>query len=346
MYVISCKTSVPMEITETTTTETIETTEEKVATETTVANTDNYPDKTYMLKLADVVTPDDPLTLGLIELKEQVEKRTNGNFKMEVFPSGQLGESDDVDDQIRMGAEIASITDIGRLSSKVPEIAVLNGPYLVNDISEFESLFNLDFYKEILQKLENEHNMKILAFNFYQGERNMLTKVPIYKPEDLNGLKIRTIGTDIWLSTVKAMGAEPVSMPWSEAYNGIQQKVIDGVEVQHAAAVGSRLYEVAGYYSKTGHIQLITALVINPDVFYGLPEEYQEILIEESKKAGDYTTSITLKNTSDYEKIMQDNGMELIEPDIELFKQATEKVYDELGLGDLKDLVDTALGSN
>src|SRR5690606_8632279 len=139
---------------------------------------------------------------------------------------------------------VAVISDAGRLANMIPEIGILAAPYVADDYEEANKIVDSDLFKSWGDELAEKHNLQIISFNWYQGERHLLTNKLIETPEDLKGVQLRTPGTPVMLETIKAMGASPVGMPWAEVYPGIQQGVIDGAEAQHPATYGANLHEV------------------------------------------------------------------------------------------------------
>lgn len=296
--------------------------------------------ETYKLNVGMVVTQNDPMFKGAEEFKKNVEKRTNGNVIIEIFPSSQLGDTKDMQEQVRMGSNVAVITDAARLAEVVPEIGILAAPFVVDNFDEARKLVISSLFKGWTDQLAEKENLRVLSFNWYQGARHLLTNKPIKAPADLNGLRIRTIGATVFTESIKAMGATPTPLAWAEVYPGIQQKVIDGAEAQHPAVVGARLYEVIKYITKTGHFQLITGLVCSESWFKKLPKNYQSILLEEALKAGDYASKMTIDGLGGNEAEMKKAGVTISEVDKTPFIKNCEVVYEKLGFKELKTKVD------
>ncbi|WP_171904611.1 C4-dicarboxylate TRAP transporter substrate-binding protein [Sporolituus thermophilus] len=301
-------------------------------------------DKTYTLKIHMVINEQDPVYLGYSEFKKGVEARTNGKVKVELYPNGVLGNDEDLLQQAMMGGNVAVNSDAGRLGVWVPEIGILLAPYLTDSVPEMQKLVKSDLVKKWTTDLSQKKGLTVLSFNYYTGSRNLVTKKPINGPEDLDGLKIRTPGAPVWQETVKAMGASPVVLPWTETYPAFEQGVIDGAEAQDPATYGARLYEVGKYITKTGHIQLWNCLVVGTKWFEQLPKEYQQILIEESVKAGDFTTNKLLSGQKELEAKMAAAGAVIKEIDTKPFKQKTEAVYTKLNYQELRKEVNKLLG--
>lgn len=304
---------------------------------------DQNDDKTYVLKVGMVVTEQDPMYLGAMELKKNVEERTEGRLEVEVYPSSQLGDTKDIMEQAKMGANVAAISDAALMSEIVPEIGVLAAPYVVDNYEEAEILVTSDLFKEWYENVSSS-GYRVLSFNWYQGARHFMTNTPVETPEDLNGLRIRTPGSPIFTDSINAMGANATSLAWGEVYPGLQQKVIDGFEAQYPAIVGARLFEISKYIAKTEHFQLMSPLVIGNEFFESLPEDIQQILLEEAEKAGKYASEQTLNGLAENEEEMKSQGVTVMEVDITPFKEASKSVYEKNNLVEAKAQVDTLLG--
>ncbi|WP_234417360.1 MULTISPECIES: C4-dicarboxylate TRAP transporter substrate-binding protein [unclassified Lysinibacillus] len=309
------------------------------------SSTEASSDKVYTLKINTALAATDPIYQGLEEFKEQVAEKTNNQVVIEIYGNGALGDDSDVLEQAKVGANVAVLVDAGRLAELVPEIGILSAPYIVDSYEEGNKVAQSDLFKGWSDKLATEHNLQILSFNWYQGDRHFLTNKKIEKPADLKGLKIRTPGATVWTETISAMGASPAGMAFSEVYPGIQQGVIDGAEAQHPASYGANLHEVVKYITKTSHFQLITGIVAGADWMAELPEEYQKIVYKEALKAGEEASENTIALLADFESKMKDAGVEVNEVDIEPFKQLTESVYYKIdGYAELREEVNKILG--
>ena len=297
-----------------------------------------FAEKTHVLKVSSVLNDKDPIILGLLEMQKAVAERSNGRLAIEVYPSSQLGSTDDSQEQAKMGANVAVVTDAARLADIVKEIGILGAPYIVDDYKGALKLVKSDVFKSWAAKLE-PHGYKSLSFNWYQGTRHFMGNKPLTTQEEMRGVRTRTPGSPVWRESVAAMGATPVDISWAEVYPGMQQKVIDAFEAQYPAIVGASLFEVAKVVSKTGHFQLMTGLVCGKKFFDSLPEDLQVILLEEAEKAGDYATEMTASKLSEYEEMMKGQGVTFLDVDIAPFKAAVEPVYEKLGLTEARKRV-------
>lgn len=291
----------------------------------------------YTLSVNTALTQDDPLYKGLEAFRDNVSERTNGTVEIKIFPSSQLGKDEDVLEQARAGAPVAVVVDGGRLAVFQKEFGVLGAPFLASGYDGIRKVVTSDLFEEWVAGLHDSSGLQVLSFNWWQGERHLLTKKPITGTADLAGVRMRTPGAPVWMETIRAMGATPTPMGWTEVYSALQQGVIDAAEAQHPATRGAKLDEVVTHITKTGHINLITGLVGSAAWFDSLPAETQVIIREEALKAGDIASYGTQDALAGIEKELTEKGVIITEIDTAPFKEATAPVYDLLGYGDLRD---------
>ncbi|MEJ8572963.1 C4-dicarboxylate TRAP transporter substrate-binding protein [Microbaculum marinum] len=300
---------------------------------------------TYTLRFNHVLGPSEPYHQGFTNWAERVAERTDGGLKIEVFHSAQLGVEEDIIEQIRQGANIGQNTDSARLGNYVPGIAVVNGPYFVSSMEEAFSLADSPTMQEWQQELAEEHGIKVVCFDWVQGFRHFFTNTPIRTPEDLSGQRIRTPPAPIWQESIRALGAEPVAMNFTDIYPGLQQKAVDGAELVYPNITAANMHEVLEYANETGHILLVNFQVVSSDWFDKLPEDYQTALVEECRTAGQETSATIADAVEKAKATVAERGMTIVDDvDMDAFRQAGEKAYEVLGLTDAKNKVQAELG--
>lgn len=290
----------------------------------------------YSLNLSTSQPTTDPLVIAMTGAEKRIEERTDGKVEITIYPSSQLGEDNDVLEQIRNGAPIAVLVDAGRLAPFLPELGILSAPYLVNDYSEYAAITDSPVYKDWTDQLAETSGIRLLNYNWFQGTRQTFTNKPINKPADLSGVRVRTIDAPIWVASVEAMGATPAPMAWSEVYSALQLGAIDGAEAQLTGAYGIRLHEVAKNVAFTNHIQLFTGLATSQTWWDSLPEDLRAIVDEELKRAGDEATRMTVEKLAEVQAEMEAAGVTFNEVDIAAFRKATEGVYEKTGLSEAR----------
>lgn len=291
----------------------------------------------YQLNINTALATTDPLYKGLEAFQANVAEASGGRLEVNLYPNSQLGPDEDVLEQARAGAPVAVVVDGGRLAVFQNEFGVLGAPFLASGYDGIRKVVTSDMFEDWVDNLREASGHQILSFNWWQGERHLLTNKEVNGPADLNGVRMRTPGAPVWMETISAMGATPTPMPWGEVYSAIQQNVIDGAEAQLPAIVGANLDEVVTHITKTGHINLITGLVTSAAWFDSLPEDLQVIVREEALKAGDIASYGTQDSLDQIEADLTAKGIVIAEIETEPFREATAGVYDKLGYGELRD---------
>ncbi|MFC6489421.1 C4-dicarboxylate TRAP transporter substrate-binding protein [Nitratireductor sp. GCM10026969] len=296
------------------------------------------------LRIGTVLAPNDPMGQGLEKFSQEVEEATDGAVVVEVFHNSQLGDTTEMLDQARANANVGTVTDVARLSSFVPSLAIMSAPFLFDAYEDADTFALSDEYLAWGEELKEKAGLVMLASNWYQGARHLLTNVPVESPEDLSGLRMRTIGAPIWIETIRAMGAEPTPMPWGEVYSALQLGTLDAAEAQPTAIWGAKLHEVVEHVTKTAHIQLVTALVVGADTWDQISPEHQEIVRELAIENGRYASQLTIEQGEEALENVAEAGVSIDEIDRTPFKEAVAGVYTKLDLEDEAATVRNILG--
>ncbi|MDR1349346.1 MAG: C4-dicarboxylate TRAP transporter substrate-binding protein [Zoogloeaceae bacterium] len=295
------------------------------------------------LKVSTVLVESDPVYKGLELFRDNVKKRTNGDVEVQIFPSSQLGSDEDVIEQARLGTNVGVITDSGRLSAYNKDFGIFAGPYFIRSTDEIEKVVNTPTYKELAAKLQPQ-GLRLLSFNWFQGERHLFTKIPATKPADLTGVRIRSMGNPVANATMTCLGGKPVTSPWAEAYQSLENNVYDAVEVHYSAALGASIPEVTKYLEKTGHFFLMTGLLISQKWFDSLSTDYQKIIDEEAHNGARHTMELNIAKAEEFEKELVAKGLTISQIDKQAFIDACKDVYKDLGYAELKARIDKELG--
>lgn len=299
--------------------------------------------KSYVLKLSTQLNDTSPMVKGFYQLAETIKTKSGGRLVIEVFPSAQMGSDEDVIEQALMGVNVAVLTDGGRMGNYVKEFGIIGMAYFADSYEDILKIVKSDTFDRWEKQLVDE-GIRILSFNWYDGPRHFLTNTPINSPADLKGLRIRTPGAPAWSESIAALGATPIAMPWGEAYSAIQSKAIDGCEVQDTSLMGARTFEVTKYRAKTSHFQLVNGLIVGEAWFTQLPEDLQQLLVAETKAAGQENAKLVQQEINAIEAKLPEYGMISNSPDLAPFKEAAEAAYVKLGFVDLRARIYSEMG--
>ncbi|MFZ4405707.1 MAG: C4-dicarboxylate TRAP transporter substrate-binding protein [Paracraurococcus sp.] len=259
---------------------------------------------------------------------KNVATRTNGRVVIELFPGEQLGSGRDVNEMIRQGANVMNITDPGYLSDFVPDVGILNGPYLVDSFDQFGRLLDSDWYRVSVDQAMQKAGFRLIMMGGYFGARHMIAEKPIRRPADLAGMTVRVPPNQMWIETFRSLGARPTTVQWSEIYNALQQNVVQAAEAPYGSLWGARLQEVRKVISTTGHFQAMVAWPMNNGYFNRLPAEVRTMLLEEGTRAQHEQTRLTREQEAGFIARFRGAGVEIVSDlDIAAFREASAPTY-------------------
>jgi TRAP-type transport system periplasmic protein len=260
----------------------------------------------------------------------RIAERTGENFHIQTFPSEQAGNERQMLDAIILGNLDICKTSTGVISNIVPEFGVFDLPYVFRDLNHMMAVIKGKVGQELSAKLE-ARGVKVL-FWMEQGTRSFYTtSKPIKTPDDLKGLKIRTIQSPVMFDTINTLGASATPMGFGELYLALKSGVVDGAENAPDAIWYAKQHEVTKYFSVTNHFRTPVMVVMNKAKFDALPAEYKEIVMETARETQDWAGSLYSRVSDELLASLRKAGMTIIEPNEEPFRKAVEPVYAKHG---------------
>ena len=282
----------------------------------------------HTFRLAHVTSDKEPLQAAMEEFVKNVESRTGGRVGIEIFANAQLGSNPEVFEQVRAGAPIITVSDPGYLSDFIADFGVLGGPYLMEDPLDFQKIVDSNLYADMKNRLRTEAGIELPSLNWLFGSRHMLSDRPISNPDDIAGMTFRTPPNIMWVETFTAMGARPTQVAWAEVYSALSTGVVDGAEAPLPSIYGAKLHETKKVISLTGHFKGFTGLMMNADVFAGLPADIQDIINDEAVKTGAFMTNLMLDSQEEWISKLEAEGVTFNRNvDVEAFQEITAEVY-------------------
>lgn len=282
-----------------------------------------------------------------------VADRTGGDIEVQVFPASQLGSERDMVEGLQLGTLEMTLTSTGPMGNFVPQVKLFNLPFLFKDRESCYRVLDGEIGTQIAD-LFPAVGIRSLGW-FENGFRNITnSKRPINTPEDMAGLKIRVMEDDVFILTMKALGASPLPMAFGELYTALEQKTVDAQENPLAVIHSSRFFEVQKHLAMTGHFYSPAVLLISDITWKTLSPEQQKILTEAAAEARTYEREISLKADQELEAACAKEGMEVTNPDKAPFAAAVASVYTEpsvvkaIGGGDAEagqKLIDAAIAA-
>jgi tripartite ATP-independent transporter DctP family solute receptor len=259
--------------------------------------------------------------------KGLVEGATSGNVAVKVFPASQLGNERELIEGTKIGTIQMSFVS-GAMAGFYKKAMVLDIPYLFSSGPVAWKVLDGQFGQDMAADILKETGMRVLAFG-ETGFRNFTnSKLQIKSPADMKGLKIRVMETPVYVNMVKALGAAPTPIAWSETYTALQQKVVDGEENPVATIMQAKLYEVQKYMILDGHSYGVDFFLINEKFYQSLPKETQQIVKSAAVSAALVGRGIQTLNSATGISEVQTKGMQVYSPtaaERAQFKAATQK---------------------
>ena len=268
-----------------------------------------------------------PHQAGFEKISEILEKETNGRAKLEIFPSSQIASEEEAIEMVKLGVIGSTPASSGGLSRFVPEVDLFNLPFIFDSLGHFYEVLDGPIGDEITKKIEQKLDCIVLGW-WFSGIRNTWnSEKPIYTPKDLEGMKIRVIGSSIVLDTFNAFGAQATNMSFGELYSAIQQGVLDGAECDHIDLLVEKFYEVTKYVSYTEHLYLSVALIFSNKQFKKLPEDVQMALLKAGQESIKTQRNAMESKTREALIELQKKGLVFNTVDKKLFREKAQIVY-------------------
>ncbi len=299
--------------------------------------------KSVTMYIAGTSGASDTQSMGHFELEKRLEAASAGFFNVEVKIGAVMGETDDVTEQAREGVPVLNATDPGRIASFVPEYGTIQMPYIFPDGTYLNKVMDTQLYKKWEKDFEAK-GIKLVTSNCFSGARSWITNKPIRTPADLKGMKIRTIGSDLFVKSINAMGAIATAVPWGETYQAIEQRAVDGAEAQIPGIYAMRFYEIAKFVSLSEHFLLIGSMVTGTKFFYSLPIKYQTMLMTQAYETYRDNQDVLKTKSAEFIKEMEGKGVTFVKIDKKPFVDAVQPVYAALGYTELRKQLYAEMG--
>ena len=249
---------------------------------------------------------------ALLKFEDLVEAGSNGKIDVQVFPSSQMGPDREIIEGVQTGVLEMAIPPSSFFAGWDPAFAVIELPYMYASKDIAYEVLDGDAGAEMLARVENQG---LVGLGWLElGVRNVTNNVrPVATPEDLEGVKLRTMKVPAHVATFETLGANPTPMNFGEVYSALQQGVIDGQENPLAIITSQRFYEVQKYLSTTAHVFAVYMPVISKPFFEGLSAEHQQLVRESMAAARSYQAElVAAEDTAQLEEIRA-AGVEVLE---------------------------------
>ncbi len=267
--------------------------------------------KTYTLRVATYAGADHPVSKSVEYFKENIERESNGQIKVQHFPNNQLGPEAVVIDQVKRGTVQMAITG-SQIRKDEPNIGLSDAPYLISSWEQARAVYDDEGKAILTGNYEQKTGVKIMAY-FVNGFREISANKPISSIKDLSKLKLRIPDNEIHVHLFEALGSNNVMMPLSEVYNALETHMIDGQENPYSTILASGFYEVQSDILESRHMFAISPVLVNGKFYNKLTPELQELLTQWVAKTEEYNWKISEEDDEASKKTLQEKGLKVHE---------------------------------
>jgi tripartite ATP-independent transporter DctP family solute receptor len=275
---------------------------------------------------ADVHPADYPTVQAVNYMGKLLRDQTKGRLGVRVYPSGTLGTEKDNIEQLKLGALDMMRINVGPLNSVVPETTVTVLPFVFRSTEHMRKVLDGPIGDEILAAMESQG---LVGLAFYDsGARSFYSKKPIRTVADAKGLKVRVQQSDLFVSMIEALGANPTPMPYGEVYTALKTGIVDAAENNWPSYESSRHFEAAKYYSLTEHSLAPEVLVFSKKIWDGLSKEDQALIRKAARDSVPYMRKLWDEREVKARKAVETAGSQVVAiPNRQEFIDAMKPVY-------------------
>jgi len=268
--------------------------------------------------------------IALEKFKKDVEEKTGGKVTVELYPNAQLGSDRQAIEGISIGTLEMAVVGGSSLLTLDDRMTIMDLPFIFKTREAAHKAYD-EFLTEEFNKYLDRHDILIL-FSGELGYRHITnSRKSIQKPDDLKGLKIRTMENPLHVETFKLLGANPTPVAFSELYTALQQGTVDAQENPIGVIVTSKLYEVQKFTSLTGHIYTTAPFIVSKSYWNRLPADIRKAISDVAEETKPYQRDVIEKQNAEFLGELDKAGLkinDLSPADKQVFIDLCKPVYD------------------
>lgn len=267
-----------------------------------------------------------PQGLAAKRFAELVKAKTQGRVTIHTYGSGKLGSDPQMQSSVQGGTLEMMTGPTSNLVGSIKEFGVFDLPYLFANYKEVDAVLDGSVGKMLLDKLDA---LNLVGLSYQENGFRHITnsRRPIVKADDIHGLKIRVIQNPVFIDTFKALGANPVPMPFTDLYNALESKAVDAQENPPGLIEASKFYEVQKYMTTTGHIYTPFIVIASKKWWGTLSDADKKAVKDAAQEAAVYQRKITREMSENIaKKVLPANGMQVTTMSPEEMAKMRERV--------------------
>lgn len=263
--------------------------------------------------IASLFGDDKPETRIWLKIRDLAEEQFPGQFRFNIVKDGALGGEKEVAEGIRLGSVQGSLSTVSALSGWVPELQILDLPFLFKDAGHVLKTVQGATGNDLKDKLKAQNFIATAFINY--GARHLLSKEAVVRPEQIKGKRIRVIQSPLHTKLWSNLGTTPVGISVTETYNALQTGVVDAMDLTKSAYAGFRLYEVVPFITETGHIWASGVVYFSAPFWNSLNAEQQQVLRQASMEAADYFNQLIIEDEAAAIATAKQHGAQVLVPE-------------------------------
>jgi tripartite ATP-independent transporter DctP family solute receptor len=276
------------------------------------------------LKWAHVYETSEPFHTASVWAAGEINKRTNGRYQIDVYPSSQLGKEADINQGLSLGSVDIIISGSSFAAKSYPPIGVTYYPYTFRDADHLLAYTKSDVFKELAKGYEDKTGHHIVAVTYY-GVRQVSSNRPIKTCADMKGLKMRVPDVPAYLAMPRACGANTAPIAFAEVYLALQNGTVEAQENPLTTIEAKKFYEVQKHIVLTGHIVDHLNTIISANLWKKLSEEDRKIFTDVAQEAAAKATAEIKVNEAKLIDFFKQKGLTVTEINKDEFRDAVLK---------------------
>jgi TRAP-type transport system periplasmic protein len=272
-----------------------------------------------------------PYMDGARKFKELIEARSKADVKVLIFPGGQLGNEREINEAILEGS-IQIGVGAGAMANLAPIYNIVQVPFLIQGQKHMAAIADGPIGLKLAQLIEKQAGFRVLGW-FSTGDSPLETvKKPVRTPADLEGVKMRVIETPVLVDAMKALGANPTPMPYTEVYTGLKQGVIEGAHLDVLSVDTLKIYEIAKYMTDWDQITFVSEprpVIMKAKYFDSLSATHQKLIREAMLEAAVHERKVFTDKMGAIRDKLLAQGVTITKVDAQAFTDKVRPVWEK-----------------
>ena len=284
------------------------------------------------LKFAHVYEVNEPYHTEMLWAAQEIAKRTNNKYTMDVFPASQLGNEPAINQALPLGTIDIIYTGTTFVGNNYKPIAISNAPYMFRDFAHWEAYSKSDLFTELAEGYDKVTGNKIVALTYY-GARHTTANKAINKPDDMKGMKLRIPQAPLYQMYARAVGANATPIAFAEVYLALQNKTVDGQENPLPTIQAKKFYEVQTHINLTEHMLDNLVTVVGGPLWRKLTPQERETFTAIFQEAAGRATQAIRKSEQTLAEWFKQQGKQVVVPDKAAFIAAAKPLHNDVAAG-------------